>query len=180
MNFHRLKLPEIIIFEPRVSSDNRGSFFVSFNQRQFTDTIAREITFVQDNHSCSKHGVLRGLHYQLRQPQGKLVRIVEGEVFDVAVDLRRSSPTFAHWAGETLSAENRRQMWIPEGFAHGFLVLSRKAKLLYKVTDYYSSEFERTIAWNDPKLGITWPFSPVILSPRDQMAPYLENAEVFL
>jgi dTDP-4-dehydrorhamnose 3,5-epimerase len=179
MNFRRLRLPEVIIFEPRVWSDDRGSFFVSFNQRQFTETITRDVTFVQENHSCSKQGVLRGLHYQLRQAQGKLVRIVQGEVFDVAVDLRRSSPTFAHWAGETLSAKNRRQMWIPEGFAHGFLALSREAELLYKVTDYYSSEFERTIAWNDPTLSITWPFSPTILSPKDQLAPLLDNAEVF-
>jgi len=179
MNFRRLRLPEVIIFEPQVWSDDRGSFFVSFNQEDFVEAITRDIRFVQDNHSCSKEGVLRGLHYQLTRAQGKLVRVVRGEVFDVAVDLRRSSPTFARWAGETLSANNRRQMWIPEGFAHGFLVLSSEAELLYKATDYYYSDLERAIAWNDPNLNIPWPFAPTILSPKDQAAPLLENAEVF-
>jgi dTDP-4-dehydrorhamnose 3,5-epimerase len=179
MKFSRLSLPEVIVFEPRVWSDERGYFFESFNQKQFADAIMRDIGFVQDNHSCSKDGVLRGLHYQLGQPQGKLVRIVQGEVFDVAVDLRRSSPTFGQWVGEVLSAENRKQIWIPEGFAHGFLALSPIAQLLYKVTDYYSTGYERTIGWNDPVLRIAWPFPPTSLSIKDRTAPLLENAEVF-
>ena len=179
MNFRRTRIPEIVVFEPRVWSDERGLFFESFNQMQFTEAIGRDVSFVQDNHSSSKKGVLRGLHYQLRRPQGKLVRIVHGEVFDVGVDLRQASPTFGEWVGETLSAENRKQMWIPEGFAHGFLVLSSEAELLYKTTDYYYSDLERAIAWNDPNLNIPWPFAPTILCPKDQVAPLLKNAEVF-
>jgi len=180
MNFRRTRIPEIVVFEPRVWSDERGLFFESFNQMQFTEAIGRDVSFVQDNHSSSKKGVLRGLHYQLRRPQGKLVRIVHGEVFDVGVDLRQASPTFGQWVGETLSAEKRKQMWIPEGFAHGFLVLSAIAEVIYKVTDYYCSELERTITWNDPQLNINWPFSPIKLSAKDIAAPLLQNAELFV
>jgi dTDP-4-dehydrorhamnose 3,5-epimerase len=180
MNFRRTRIPEIVVFEPRVWSDERGLFFESYNQMQFTEAIGRDVSFVQDNHSSSKKGVLRGLHYQLRRPQGKLVRIVHGEVFDVGVDLRQASPTFGQWVGETLSAENRKQMWIPEGFGHGFLVLSAIAEVIYKVTDYYCRELERTITWNDPQLNINWPFSPIKLSAKDIAAPLLQNAELFV
>jgi len=150
-------LPEVKVIEPRVFEDARGFFFESYNVRAFEQAIAPGYEFVQDNHSRSHKGVLRGMHYQIQHPQGKLVRVVSGEVFDVAVDLRRSSPTFGKWAGALLSAENKRQMWIPPGFAHGFYVTSDGAEFLYKTTDYWFPEHERTLLWNDPALGIEWP-----------------------
>lgn len=174
-------IPDVKIIEPRVFGDDRGFFFESFNQKKFDDAIGREVNFVQDNHSRSARGVLRGLHYQLPpNPQGKLVRVVAGEVLDVAVDIRKTSSTFGQWVGITLSAENKRQLWIPEGFAHGFLVLSDSAEFLYKTTDYWRKDLERSIAWDDPSIGIEWPagFSPV-LSDKDQCASSLADAEVF-
>jgi len=157
MKATRLAIPDVVLLEPRVFGDDRGFFFESFNQAQFQAAIDKPVNFVQDNHSRSVKGVLRGLHYQLPpKAQGKLVRVVAGEVFDVAVDIRKSSPTFGKWVGLTLSAENRKQLWIPEGFAHGFLVLSDNAEVLYKTTDYWAPEHERCIAWNDPKIAIAW------------------------
>ena len=150
-------LPEVLILEPKVFGDARGFFFESFNARDFAQSTGLDVQFVQDNHSKSAKGVLRGLHYQIEHPQGKLVRVTQGEVFDVAVDLRRSSPTFGKWEGVVLSAENKRQLWVPPGFAHGFVVLSDTAEFLYKTTDYYAPEHERCIAWNDPTLAIQWP-----------------------
>ncbi|MBP7573989.1 MAG: dTDP-4-dehydrorhamnose 3,5-epimerase [Rhodoferax sp.] len=150
-------IADVLLIEPRVFGDERGFFFESFNQRAFNLATGLAPSFVQDNHSKSARGVLRGLHYQLHQPQGKLVRVVAGEVFDVAVDIRCNSPTFGKWAGEILSADNKRQLWVPPGLAHGFLVLSETAEFLYKTTDYYAPEFERCIAWNDPDLAIVWP-----------------------
>ncbi|MBP6647513.1 MAG: dTDP-4-dehydrorhamnose 3,5-epimerase [Burkholderiaceae bacterium] len=150
-------IADVLLIEPRVFGDERGFFFESFNQRAFNLATGLAPSFVQDNHSKSAKGVLRGLHYQLHQPQGKLVRVVAGEVFDVAVDIRRNSPTFGKWAGEILSADNKRQLWVPPGLAHGFLVLSETAEFLYKTTDYYAPEFEHCIAWNDPDLAIVWP-----------------------
>src|SRR5882762_4545752 len=160
-------LPDVLLIEPRVFGDERGFFYESWNRRAFAAAgIAAE--FLQDNHSRSRRGVLRGLHYQVEHAQGKLVRVVAGEVFDVAVDLRRSSPTFGRWVGERLSAANKLVMWVPEGFAHGFLVLSESAEFLYKTTDYYAPEHERTLLWNDPALGIAWPLAGApILKPRD-------------
>ncbi len=159
------------MIEPKVFGDERGFFFESFNHRQFEDAIGRSVEFVQDNHSKSIKHVLRGLHFQTQQPQGKLVRVVQGEVFDVAVDLRRDSPTFGQWAGAHLSAENKHQLWVPEGFAHGFVVLSDTAEFLYKTTDYYAPQFEAAIAWNDPDIGIVWPFEgEPILSAKDSVA----------
>jgi len=151
-------IPDVLILEPKVFGDDRGFFFESFNQKQWEETTGVKTNFVQDNHSRSVKGVLRGLHYQIKQAQGKLVRCVFGEVFDVAVDIRKSSPTFGKWVGVVLSAENKRQFWVPEGFAHGFLVLSDVAEFLYKTTDYYAPEHERCIIWNDPDIGIEWPF----------------------
>jgi len=175
-----LAIPDVILLEPRVFEDDRGFFFESFNQAGFEAAIGRSVTFVQDNHSRSIKHVLRGLHYQIQQPQGKLVRIVAGAVFDVAVDIRRSSPTFGRWVGEMLSAENKRQMWVPEGFAHGFVVLSDTAEVLYKATAYYAPEHERCIAWNDPAIGIQWPFTgDLVLSPKDQQGKSLAEAEHF-
>ena len=155
----RTAIPDVVILEPKVFGDERGFFFESFNARQFREATGLERSFVQDNHSKSAKNVLRGLHYQLHQPQGKLVRVVQGAVFDVAVDLRRSSSTFGHWVGVMLSAENRRQLWVPEGFAHGFLVVSDSAEFLYKTTDYWYPEHERTLLWSDPALGIAWPLA---------------------
>src|SRR5687767_15088077 len=152
-------LADALLLEPKVFGDERGFFFESYNQRHFEEAIGRQVTFVQDNHSRSMRNVLRGLHYQIQQPQGKLVRVVAGEVFDVTVDLRRSSPTYGQWASALLSGENKRQLWIPEGFAHGFLVLSDHAEFLYKTTDYWAPQHERCIAWNDPSLAITWPLA---------------------
>ena len=173
-------IPEVLIIEPAVFGDKRGFFFESWNRKAFAKLVGREVEFVQDNHSASARGVLRGLHYQVKQPQGKLVRVVAGEVFDVAVDLRRSSPTFGRWVGERLSAANQRIMWVPEGFAHGFLVLSESAEFLYKTTDYYAPEHERTLLWNDPALGIAWPLEGApLLKPKDAAGTPLANAESF-
>ena len=170
-------IPEVLVLEPKVFSDARGFFLESFNARDFREATGLDMTFVQDNHSGSSRGVLRGLHYQIQQPQGKLVRAVQGEVFDVAVDLRRSSPTFGRWVGEVLSAENRKQLWIPPGFAHGFLVLSDWAECLYKSTDFYAPEHERALQWDDPLVGIRWPLPGApILTPRDASAPGLQES----
>jgi dTDP-4-dehydrorhamnose 3,5-epimerase len=175
-----LSIPDVVLFEPKVFGDDRGFFFESFNRREFEEMIGRSVTFVQDNHSRSAKNVLRGLHYQIQQPQGKLVRVVQGEVFDVAVDVRKSSPTFGEWVGEILSAENKKQLWVPEGFAHGFVVLSDTAEFLYKTTDYWAPEFERSIAWNDPAIGIQWPIEgEPTLSAKDQQAKPLVEAEHF-
>ena len=152
-------IPEVLLIEPRVFGDARGFFFESFNQRAFQEASGLDLKFVQDNHSRSSQGVLRGLHYQIQQPQGKLVRVVRGRVFDVAVDLRRSAATFGRWVGMELSEDTHRQLWIPPGFAHGFMVLSESADFLYKTTDYYAPEHERCVAWDDPQLGIEWPDS---------------------
>jgi dTDP-4-dehydrorhamnose 3,5-epimerase len=157
MHAHPTALPGVFLVEPVVFGDARGHFFESYNQRQLEAALGRPLRFVQDNQSLSARGVLRGLHYQLPQPQGKLVRVLRGEIFDVAVDLRDGSPTLGRWLGERLSGDNRRQLWIPEGFAHGFLVLSAEAEVLYKTTDYYAPEHERCIHWSDPDLGIAWP-----------------------
>lgn len=171
------KIPEVKLIEPTVFGDDRGFFFESFNHKRFEKEIGLEVTFVQDNHSKSVNGVLRGLHYQLPpHAQGKLVRVVEGEVFDVAVDIRKPSPTFGHWVGEILSAENKRQLWIPEGFAHGFLTLSETAEFLYKTTDYYSKEHEQAIRWDDESIGIAWPnVKNLILSAKDTQAILLKS-----
>jgi len=180
MKATRLAIPDVILLEPRVFGDERGFFFESFNHRQFEEVVGRSVKFVQDNHSKSAKGVLRGLHYQLSQAQGKLVRVTAGEVFDVAVDLRKSSPTFGKWVGERLSAENKLQMWVPEGFAHGFVVLSESAEFLYKTTDFYAPEHERCIAWNDPALGIQWPLEqPPQLSAKDGTASCLFDAQTY-
>jgi len=177
----RLSIPDVILFTPKVFGDERGFFFESFNQQIFEELTGLKRTFVQDNHSKSQKGVLRGLHYQLPpKAQGKLVRVVQGEVFDVAVDIRKSSPTFGQWAGEILSAENKRQMWIPEGFAHGFLTLSDSAEFLYKTTNYYAPEFERCIAWNDAIIQVEWPFDQTpVLSGKDQQGNTLHTADIF-
>lgn len=175
-----LSIPDVVLFEPTVFGDERGFFFESFNQAKFEAAIGRQVNFVQDNHSRSVKNVLRGLHYQIQQPQGKLVRVVQGEVFDVAVDIRRSSPTFGKWAGAVLSADNKRQLWVPEGFAHGFVVTSDSAEFLYKTTDYWAPEFERSIAWNDVAIGIQWPIhGEPALSAKDQQAKRLAQAELF-
>lgn len=181
MNATPLAIVDVILFEPKVFGDARGFFFESFNHASFEATVGKEIRFVQDNHSRSAKNVLRGLHYQIQQPQGKLVRVTEGEVFDVAVDLRQSSPTFGKWVGEILSAENKRQLWIPEGFAHGFSVLSETAEFLYKTTDYYAPQFERCIIWNDPTLAIKWPESQAAysLSGKDVLGQSFHSSEVF-
>lgn len=174
-------IPEVIVLEPKVFGDERGFFFESFNAKAFTEATGLKRDFVQDNHSKSAKHVLRGLHYQIQQPQGKLVRVVLGEVFDVAVDLRKSSKTFAQWIGVHLSAENKKQLWIPEGFAHGFLVLSETAEFLYKTTDYYTPDFERSLLWNDPSIKIQWPIKDIpVLSIKDQQAKVLSQAECFL
>lgn len=177
----RLEIPEVVLFEPRVFGDDRGFFFESFNQKNFENAVGRSVQFVQDNHSKSREGVLRGLHYQLDpHAQGKLVRVVIGEVFDVAVDLRSSSPTFGKWVGAILSAENKRQLWIPEGFAHGFITLSTHAEFLYKATDYYAPHAEACIAWDDPDLAIEWPTTAVPeLSEKDKQGASFKNALVF-
>lgn len=180
MNATPLAIPEVILFEPKIFGDDRGFFYESFNQKVFEEAVGRPVSFVQDNHSSSVRGVLRGLHYQIKQPQGKLVRVTQGEVLDVAVDLRKKSPTFGKWVAAKLSAANRHQLWVPEGFAHGFLVLSEKAEFLYKTTDYYAPRFERSLAWNDPELAINWPLDGLpALSSKDQVASLLSEAEVF-
>lgn len=181
MNIIKTDIPEVIIFEPKVFGDDRGFFLESFNQKIFEDTTGLKREFVQDNHSKSSKGVLRGLHYQLPpMAQGKLVRVVQGEVFDVAVDIRKSSPTFGKWVGVHLSAENKRQLWIPEGFAHGFLTLSETAEFLYKTTNYYSPKDEGAIIWNDSDLAITWPEAgDILVSGKDQIAPTFKQAVYF-
>ncbi len=173
-------IPDVLILEPKVFGDSRGFFFESFNAQDFAKATGLNVEFVQDNHSRSSQGVLRGLHYQLQQPQGKLVRVVRGAVFDVAVDIRKSSPTFGQWVGCELTEDNHRQMWVPPGFAHGFVVISASADFLYKTTDYYAPAHERCIAWNDPAIGIRWPqgIAPR-LSPKDQAGLSLAQAEVF-
>jgi dTDP-4-dehydrorhamnose 3,5-epimerase len=180
MNLVRTAIPDVLILEPKVFGDARGFFFESYNERAFREATGLDLRFVQDNHSRSARNVLRGLHYQIKQPQGKLVRCVSGEVYDVAVDLRRSSPSFGRWVGERLSVENKRMMWIPTGFAHAFLVLTESADFLYKTTDYYAPEHERTIAWNDPELSIEWPISgEPSLSQKDRAGAPLCEAEVY-
>ena len=173
-------IPEVLIVEPKVHGDARGFFFESYNERAFRDATGLSPVFVQDNHSRSAKGVLRGLHYQIRQPQGKLVRVVRGCAFDVAVDVRKGSPTFGRWVGVELSEENHRQLWIPEGFAHGFLVTSESADFVYKATDYYAPQHERCIAWNDPQIGIDWPLQgQPDLSAKDAAGLSLASAEGF-
>ncbi len=180
MTIKTTDIPDVLIIDPTVFGDERGFFYESFNARKFAEQTGLEVGFVQDNHSKSAKGVLRGLHYQIQQPQGKLVRVVAGEVFDVAVDIRKNSPTFGKWVGLMLSAENKRQLWIPPGFAHGFLVTSDSAEFLYKTTDYYAPEFERCILWNDPIIGIQWPLADEpILSNKDKVGNLLSDAEVF-
>ncbi|OLU25860.1 dTDP-4-dehydrorhamnose 3,5-epimerase [Pseudomonas sp. PA27(2017)] len=180
MHIIQTAIPEVLILEPKVFGDERGFFFESFNARAFSEATGLNPEFVQDNHSRSQRGVLRGLHYQIEQAQGKLVRVSAGEVYDVAVDLRRQSPTFGQWVGAHLSAENNRQMWVPEGFAHGFLVLSEFAEFLYKTTDYYAPAFERCIRWDDPKLAIDWQLQgEPKLSAKDQQGMLFDDAELF-
>ena len=181
MNVISTPLAGLLVLEPKVFGDDRGFFFESFNARRFAELTGVTEPFVQDNHSRSAKGVLRGLHYQVQQAQAKLVRVTEGAVFDVAVDLRKSSPTFGQWYGCELSAENKRQMWIPQGFAHGFLVTSDAAEFLYKTTDYWAPEHERAVLWNDPAIGIDWPLGATapLLSGKDQVARLLAEAEVF-
>ena len=175
-----LAIPDVLLIEPEVFGDERGFFFESFNQLEFDAAVGRKVHFVQDNHSRSARNVLRGLHYQIEQSQGKLVRVVAGEVFDVAVDIRRVSPTFGRWVGTRLSAENKRQLWIPEGFAHGFLVLSESAEFLYKTTDYYAPQHAHAIAWNDTQIAIDWPLAgKPVLSAKDQAAAPLSSAPLF-
>ncbi|HEY9295368.1 MAG TPA: dTDP-4-dehydrorhamnose 3,5-epimerase [Phormidium sp.] len=174
------EIPDVLLIEPQVFGDSRGFFFESYNQQSFSEKSGVKVDFVQDNHSRSSQNVLRGLHYQIEQPQGKLVRVVSGEVFDIAVDIRKSSPTFGQWVGYLLSAENKRQLWIPAGFAHGFLVVSEVAEVLYKATDYYAPQHERCILWNDPDLAITWPLkAEPILSAKDQAGKPFKDAEIF-
>ena len=180
MKVTSLSIPDILIIEPEVFGDERGFFFESFNQKKFEEALGEKVSFVQDNHSKSLKGVLRGLHYQLSpKEQGKLVRVIQGEVFDVVVDLRKSSLTFGKWVGEVLSAENKKQIWIPEGFAHGFVTLSDTAEFLYKTTNFYSKEYERTINWNDKTIGIRWPIKDVSLSAKDELAQSFEEAIYF-
>ncbi|BDG03417.1 dTDP-4-dehydrorhamnose 3,5-epimerase [Anaeromyxobacter oryzae] len=175
------RVPDVLVLEPRVFGDARGYFFESYNRKVLEAAVGRPLGFVQDNHSLSTRNVLRGLHYQLPNPQGKLVRVVRGEVFDVAVDLRRGSPTFGRWTGTLLSAENRRQLWIPEGFAHGFLTLSDEAEFLYKTTEYWQPQHERCIRWDDPDLGIDWPLrgGPPVVSAKDAAGSRFSDAVVF-
>lgn len=175
------EIPDVLLIEPKVFSDARGFFYESFNQRVFADKTETVAEFVQDNHSSSVRNVLRGLHYQIQQPQGKLIRVAVGEIFDVAVDLRKSSPTFGQWVGYQLSAENYLQLWIPPGFAHGFLVLSPVAEVLYKTTDYYAPQYDRCILWNDPDLAIAWPLDgeTPILSAKDQAGQPFKTADIF-
>jgi len=173
-------IADVLIIEPRVFGDARGFFYESFNQKAFNEATGQSLSFVQDNHSRSGRGVLRGLHYQIQQPQGKLVRVVRGAVFDVAVDIRKRSPTFGKWVGVELSEDNHRQLWVPAGFAHGFLVLSESADFLYKTTDYYAPEYERCILWSDPGIGIQWPMTTEpSLSAKDKQGLTLSQAEVF-
>jgi dTDP-4-dehydrorhamnose 3,5-epimerase len=180
MQVIKTEIPEVLIIEPQVFGDERGFFFESFNQHKFEVLTGIETEFVQDNHSKSAVNVLRGLHYQIQQPQGKLVRVVAGEVFDVAVDVRRNSATFGKWVGVVLSGENKRQLWVPPGFAHGFLVLKDGTEFLYKTTDYYAPQHERCIRWDDPSIGIEWPLiNAPVLSAKDQLGKTLGQAELF-
>jgi dTDP-4-dehydrorhamnose 3,5-epimerase len=180
MQVVRTAIPEVLLLEPKVFGDERGFFFEAYNRRAFREATGLEVEFVQDNHSRSAKNVLRGLHYQIRQPQGKLVRVIAGEIWDVAVDLRRSSPSFGKWVGFALSAESKRSAWIPAGFAHGFVVVSESADVLYKATDYYAPEHERSLLWSDPALGIQWPLrgEPVVAE-KDRRGVPLNAAEVF-
>ena len=183
MQVKKTSIPEVLVIEPRVFKDDRGFFYESFNQRRFKELTGVDVSFVQDNHSRSQRNVLRGLHYQIQQAQGKLVRVIRGSVFDVAVDIRKSSPTFGHWVGEILSEDNNRQMWVPPGFAHGFYVLSDWANVIYKVTDYYAPEWDRTLLWNDPEIGIDWPLidgGEVNISTKDAKGFRLRDAETFV
>ncbi|NCO75595.1 MAG: dTDP-4-dehydrorhamnose 3,5-epimerase [Cyanobacteria bacterium] len=174
------KIPEVLIIEPQVFGDDRGFFFESFNAKSWQEKTGLNINFVQDNHSRSQQNVLRGLHYQIQQPQGKLVRAVVGEILDIAVDIRKSSPTFGQWIGEVLTAENKKQLWIPEGFAHGFLVLSENAEVLYKTNNFYAPEYDRSIRWNDPDITINWNLKITpLLSNKDKNAPLLKDAEIY-
>ncbi|BEV13673.1 dTDP-4-dehydrorhamnose 3,5-epimerase [Herbaspirillum sp. DW155] len=180
MQIQTTELPGVLIIEPKVFGDERGFFYESFNEKRFAELTGERVSFVQDNHSRSARNVLRGLHYQIEQAQGKLVRVISGEVYDVAVDLRKSSPHFGRWTGVYLSAENRRQLWIPPGFGHGFVVTSEHAEFLYKTTDYWAPQHERCVLWNDPALGIQWPLSEApTLSAKDQAGVLLADAEVF-
>lgn len=184
MNITKTNIPDVLVIEPKIFGDERGFFFESFNQKIWRDQTELDTHFVQDNHSRSAKNVLRGLHYQIQKPQGKLVRVIQGAVFDVAVDLRKSSSTFGHWTGTELSADNRLQMWIPEGFAHGFLVVSEFAEFLYKTTNYWAPQYERTLLWNDPAIGIAWPQTALkgntpTLSAKDQSAQPLSQAETY-
>jgi len=173
-------IPDVLVLEPTVFGDERGFFFESFNAREFKEATGLDVTFVQDNHSRSAKGVLRGMHYQIEHPQGKLVRVVQGAVFDVAVDLRRASPTFGHWVGQVLSADNRKQIWIPPGFAHGFVVLSDAAEFLYKTTDYWYPAHERCLLWNDPQVAIAWPIDGApTLAAKDSAGTPFAHAEIF-
>jgi len=173
-------ISDVLIIKPKVFGDERGFFFESFNKKSFEKATGVSSDFVQDNHSKSAKGVLRGLHYQIKQPQGKLVRVVSGEVYDVAVDIRRSSPTFGQWVGALLSAENKHQLWVPEGFAHGFVVLSKSAEFLYKTTDYYAPEYERCIRWDDPDLAIDWQFrEEPLVSKKDALGASFKEADLF-
>ena len=180
MKVTKTSIPEVLVVEPTVFGDERGFFFESFNQKAWLEKTGVERTFVQDNHSRSVKGVLRGLHYQIKQSQGKLVRVVAGEVYDVAVDIRKSSPTFGQWVGVHLSEKNKKQLWVPEGFAHGFLVLSEVAEFLYRTTDYYAPEHERCIIWNDPALAIDWPVDvEPRLSEKDALGSLFKDADLF-
>lgn len=181
MNTQLTAISDVMVLEPRVFGDHRGFFFESFNQKAFGEATKLSVSFVQDNHSRSKKGILRGLHYQIQQAQGKLVRVIAGEIFDVAVDIRKASPTFGKWVSAVLSAENKRQLWVPPGFAHGFLVLSDTADVLYKATDYYAPDYERSIRWDDADLAIDWPLDGMepILSKKDEAGASLQKAEVY-
>ncbi|MDB9313748.1 dTDP-4-dehydrorhamnose 3,5-epimerase [Spirulina sp. CS-785/01] len=180
MNVTPTSLPDVLVLEPKIFQDERGFFFESYNARKFEEETGCSPQFVQDNHSRSVRHTLRGLHYQIKQPQGKLVRVIVGEIFDVAVDLRKSSPTFGQWTGCRLSAENKAQMWVPVGFAHGFLVLSEVAEVLYKTTDFYAPQHERSLLWNDTKVGVEWPLSDCpILSQKDKQGLSLDDVPLF-
>ncbi len=180
MNVIQTEIPEVLLIEPKVFGDERGFFMESFNQRNFSEKTGVNLEFVQDNHSRSSQGVLRGLHYQIQQAQGKLLRVVLGEIFDVAIDIRKNSPNFGKWVGYLLSAENKRQLWVPPGFAHGFFVVSETADVLYKTTDYYAPEYERSILWNDSEIGISWPINgiEVKLSQKDKDGTTLKEADL--
>ena len=181
MKIHRTSIPDVILFEPKIFGDERGFFMETYREEDFLN-LGIKVNFIQDNHSGSRKGILRGLHYQIKQTQGKLVRVVQGEIFDVAVDIRRQSPTFGKWVGACLSTENRHQLWVPEGFAHGFYVLSDWAEIVYKATHYYAPEWERSLLWNDPDIGIEWPIPPgieTVLSAKDLKGHPLKQAEVF-